>query len=207
MSAIRRNGSVGNIGVEERLWGRCRQVNDDTNDAGDAATMQTTAATITHATAAEMRQATAVAAEMRQAAAAAATTTQTVARTRPAPDATEMLQAIWQRQRARVGERLELIERAMQALAQGRLDTSLQAEAERAAHMLAGSLGTFGFMHASRAAHELEVELAAPQPARAASIASLLREVREELGGQKPRQAREELGGQRFREAREEVSS
>ena len=77
-----------------------------------------------------------------------------------APDATDMLRAIWQRQRLRVSERVELIERAAGALGIGQLDASLQAEAQRAAHMLAGSLGTFGFAQASLAAHELEVELA-----------------------------------------------
>ncbi|HEY7952718.1 MAG TPA: Hpt domain-containing protein [Solirubrobacteraceae bacterium] len=98
-----------------------------------------------------------------------------------APNATEMLRAIWQRQRLRVSERIELIERAAHALAQGQLDVSLNHEAERAAHMLAGSLGTFGFVHASHAAHELEVELADPRPAHAASVAALLSEVRHEV--------------------------
>lgn len=99
-----------------------------------------------------------------------------------APDATEMLHAIWQRQQVRVGERVELIERAAGALGQGQLDASLQDEAERAAHMLAGSLGTFGFAGASRAAHELELELAHPRRARSAVIAGLLSEVRGEVG-------------------------
>lgn len=98
-----------------------------------------------------------------------------------APDASEMLRAIWQRQQVRVGERVELIERAAQALAQGQLDASLQDEAERAAHMLAGSLGTFGFAKASRAAHELEVELGDPRQAHAAAIAGLLSEMRGEV--------------------------
>jgi HPt (histidine-containing phosphotransfer) domain-containing protein len=98
-----------------------------------------------------------------------------------APDATEMLRAIWQRQRLCVSERVELIERAAHALAQGQLDVSLNDEAERAAHMLAGSLGIFGFAQASRAAHELEVELADPLPTHAASVAALLHEVRHEV--------------------------
>ncbi len=104
------------------------------------------------------------------------------------PDATEMLRAIWQRQQVRVGERVELIERATKALGQGRLDASLLTEALRAAHMLAGSLGTFGFTEASRAAHELELELERvaleltdPQPLRVTAMEDLLTEMHRDL--------------------------
>ena len=104
------------------------------------------------------------------------------------PDATELLRAIWQRHQVRVGERVELIERAAHALGHGQLDASLQQEALRAAHMLAGSLGTFGFAQASRAAHELEGELervtpppADPQPQHAVAMAELLAQVRSDL--------------------------
>jgi len=108
---------------------------------------------------------------------------------RVALDATDMLRAIWLRQQVRVGERVELIGRAAHALGQGQLDAMLRDEAERAAHMLAGSLGTFGFADASRAALELELKLAhlalepaQAQPARAAAMASLLAQMRSELG-------------------------
>jgi chemotaxis protein histidine kinase CheA len=104
------------------------------------------------------------------------------------PDATEMLRAIWQRQQVRVSERVELIERAAKALGQGQLDASLLTEALRAAHMLAGSLGTFGFTEASRAAHELELELERvtlelkdPQPLRVTAMADLLAEMHRDL--------------------------
>jgi HPt (histidine-containing phosphotransfer) domain-containing protein len=104
------------------------------------------------------------------------------------PDATEMLRAIWQRQQVRVGERVELVERAAQALGQGQLDASLLTEATRAAHMLAGSLGTFGFAEASRAAHALELELERvtlelkdPQPLRVTAMAELLAELHGDL--------------------------
>ncbi|HUN79317.1 MAG TPA: Hpt domain-containing protein [Solirubrobacteraceae bacterium] len=72
-----------------------------------------------------------------------------------------LLGAVWERQRGRIGERLASIERAVRALARDELDAETRRVAERAAHMLAGSLGTFGFAGASDAARELERELAA----------------------------------------------
>jgi HPt (histidine-containing phosphotransfer) domain-containing protein len=122
---------------------------------------------------------------------------------RVALDATDMLHAIWRRQQVRVGERVELIEHAAHALGQGQLGATLRDEAQRAAHMLAGSLGTFGFADASRAALELELELAGleleparPMPARAAAMTSLLAELRRDLrDGSEQQRAGSQQGG------------
>ncbi len=71
-----------------------------------------------------------------------------------------------------------MIERAIAALANESLDADLRREAERAAHMLAGSVGMFGFLDASDAAHSLEAELAQPMSDRAPQLFALLARVR-----------------------------
>lgn len=115
----------------------------------------------------------------------------------PAPDTTlaeahvaehaawtvDALRAVWAHQQGRVDERIETIERAVQALAGDRLDAQLRRAAQRAAHMLAGSLGMFGFVRASRAAHNIELELGCSTPARAQVLAALLTSVRSGVRG------------------------
>jgi len=81
----------------------------------------------------------------------------------------EALQAVWEHQHDRVSERIDSIERAIDALADGRLDADMKRDAERAAHMLAGSLGMFGFIEASDAAHILELALSASASASASA--------------------------------------
>jgi HPt (histidine-containing phosphotransfer) domain-containing protein len=71
-----------------------------------------------------------------------------------------------------------VIERAIAALASDRLDTDLRRDAERAAHMLAGSIGMFGFIRASKAARDLELQLAHPTPDRVPALSALLLRVR-----------------------------
>lgn len=95
----------------------------------------------------------------------------------------DALRVVWERQQERVDCRIELAERAVAALAEGRLDDDLRAEAERAAHMLAGSLGMFGFIDASDAARELEAELARPAPESAQVSSVLLRRLRSGIQG------------------------
>lgn len=68
----------------------------------------------------------------------------------------EALQAVWERQRGLVDERVALIEEAVAALGQARLHAQSRENARRAAHMLAGSLGMFGFADASSAAASLQ---------------------------------------------------
>ena len=96
----------------------------------------------------------------------------------------EALQTVWERQRDRVGERIDTIERTIAVLSENRLDDELRHEAERAAHMLAGSVGMFGFIDASRLARELERELAYALPDRAAALAALAQDLRDGLQGE-----------------------
>jgi HPt (histidine-containing phosphotransfer) domain-containing protein len=90
----------------------------------------------------------------------------------------EALRSVWERQQDRVGERIGVIERAVAALADDRLDTDLRREAERATHMLAGSVGMFGFIDASDAARELESKLADPTSDQAPELSMLLLRLR-----------------------------
>jgi len=93
------------------------------------------------------------------------------------------LRTVWEHQQDRVSDRIDVIEHAIAALADDRLDTDLRADAERAAHMLAGSLGMFGFIGACGAAHELEAELAHPTPERTAALPALLLRLRSGVRG------------------------
>jgi diguanylate cyclase (GGDEF)-like protein len=105
----------------------------------------------------------------------------------PAPDT---LAAIWERHRASMLERIGLIERAIAALTAGQLGEAQCAEARRAAHTLAGSVGTFGFVRASRVAGELELALGHPAAAQAPSLSALLATVRTELRSEVARPVR-----------------
>jgi diguanylate cyclase (GGDEF)-like protein len=103
---------------------------------------------------------------------------------RPDPTSEDALRAIWQEHRADVMERVGVIERAVAALGKTELDEPLRIEAQRAAHLLIGSVGTFGFTRASEVARELELELSDPNPARAQAMAKLLATVHRELEGE-----------------------
>lgn len=59
--------------------------------------------------------------------------------------------------------RLKVVEDAAMALQAGPLTEEMRKAAHTEAHKLAGALGTYGFMDASRAAHELEVLLVEPK--------------------------------------------
>jgi hypothetical protein len=95
----------------------------------------------------------------------------------------EELGAIWGRQQEGVRERIDTIERALDALAEGHLDPDLACNSQRAAHTLAGSMGTFGFVEASHAARAIELELEHPRRDRALVLAALLLEVRAGVAG------------------------
>jgi len=95
----------------------------------------------------------------------------------------DALRSVWERQRNRVNDRIDLIERAIAALAAGRLDADLRGEAVRTAHMLAGSVGMFGFIRASDAAHSLELELAHPALDRVPALSALALRVRDGVRG------------------------
>jgi chemotaxis protein histidine kinase CheA len=97
----------------------------------------------------------------------------------------DLLQAIWSEQQPLLDERIGVIERAASALDQNRLGERLRAEAQRAAHMLAGSIGIFGFDDASQAAHALELELACPSRERAQTMHALTSRLRNVHAGRR----------------------
>jgi chemotaxis protein histidine kinase CheA len=86
---------------------------------------------------------------------------------------TVSLDTIWRRYHGEIDERVQLVGRATAELQAGYLSPLLCEDARRAAHMLAGSVGTFGFRVASDAAHALELELAGGCPSGAAAVVEL----------------------------------
>ncbi|MCW2780158.1 MAG: Two component response regulator receiver modulated diguanylate cyclase [Marmoricola sp.] len=74
----------------------------------------------------------------------------------------ERLQAIYQHARASFAEELAAIDAAVTQLETGALDEPQQRAAERAAHRLAGTAGTFGFPEATEPARRLEDAFAHP---------------------------------------------
>ncbi len=92
----------------------------------------------------------------------------------------DALATVWESQRDVVAERVVVIEQATHASADGRLDADLRDRARRAAHMLAGSLGMFGFGDASAAAGSIELALSQPTLG-AAELAALLADMRRDI--------------------------
>jgi hypothetical protein len=86
----------------------------------------------------------------------------------------DLVQSVWVEQRHLLAERVDVIERAALALEEDCLGEELRAQAQRAAHMLAGSVGIFGLQRAGEAARDLELELARPSPERAPIVRRLL---------------------------------
>lgn len=69
------------------------------------------------------------------------------------------IRLIWEKSRPVVRERISVLEHAHAQLLAGALTEAERGAAEREAHKLAGSLGTFGFHDASAAAAALEAKL------------------------------------------------
>lgn len=91
-------------------------------------------------------------------------------------DLNAALAAIWERSRPLVRERLETVEAAAAAVRTGTLDADARHEGVRAAHQLAGSLGTFGLAEGTELARELEGEFAGNADAdRVADLSARLR--------------------------------
>jgi diguanylate cyclase (GGDEF)-like protein len=91
---------------------------------------------------------------------------------------------VWAKYRDQVLARVDVLEAAALGLLEGRLDREGRREAEREAHKLAGSVGTFGFAEGSRLAREAETLLAgpaAPGQAEALRLADLAVALRREL--------------------------
>jgi HPt (histidine-containing phosphotransfer) domain-containing protein len=72
------------------------------------------------------------------------------------------LARLWATHRAEVDARLATIDAAVEQCDDGVLDDASHAAATRAAHQLAGTVGTFGFAAASEHAAALEQRLADP---------------------------------------------
>jgi chemotaxis protein histidine kinase CheA len=66
------------------------------------------------------------------------------------------LGAIWAEHEATTLDRVALLEDAVERLIAGELSDHKREHARRASHMLAGSVGMFGFERSSAAAHALE---------------------------------------------------
>ncbi len=67
--------------------------------------------------------------------------------------------AVWQHFQGQVIHQVSVIEQAIEALSQGVVDAELLTVAQREAHSLAGSLGTFGMPEGSRLAAHIETTL------------------------------------------------
>ncbi|HEX6909369.1 MAG TPA: response regulator [Longimicrobium sp.] len=103
-----------------------------------------------------------------------------------APGLSAAVAGVWARYRDQVLARVDVLESAALGLLEGRLDRDARREAEREAHKLAGSVGTFGFAEASRLSREAETMLAGPNPpgqADALRLADLAVAIRRELAG------------------------
>jgi diguanylate cyclase (GGDEF)-like protein len=90
----------------------------------------------------------------------------------------------WQRFRGTILQRVDAVEGAAVAVLEGGLDEACRRHAEREAHKLAGSVGTFGFAQASRLAREVEIVLQGSQPlgqAEALKLTDLAVALRREL--------------------------
>lgn len=91
------------------------------------------------------------------------------------------LAALWEKFRDGTFRRVAVLDDAVLALREGRMDDELRRAAEREAHKLSGAAGTFGFAEATRLAREAEQmlegtdPLAPPQVLRLAELAAALR--------------------------------
>jgi diguanylate cyclase (GGDEF)-like protein len=91
---------------------------------------------------------------------------------------------LWERFKGSITGQVDVLEQAIMALIEGHLDHDLRRQAEREAHKLAGSLGTFGFTEGSRLAREMEHRLQGSGPleqAQALPLAELVVALRREL--------------------------
>jgi len=68
---------------------------------------------------------------------------------------------LWQKHLPLMWSRVEVLERAVEALNRGAIADDLKLQAAGEAHKLAGSLGSFGLEMASDSAHQIETLLAA----------------------------------------------
>ncbi|MBA3655885.1 MAG: response regulator [Gemmatimonadaceae bacterium] len=102
------------------------------------------------------------------------------------------LAAVWARFRDSTLARIDILEAAALSILENKLSPDERASAEREAHKLAGSAGTFGFPRSSRIARELEQRLSSREltPAEAVPLSELIIALRRDLEGT-PAAARE----------------
>lgn len=100
------------------------------------------------------------------------------------------VEAIWSRRRADVVARVEVLGGAVAALHADELEEAQRESAEREAHKLAGSLGTFGFARGSELAREIEQVFGVPSgpeesdaPRLSEAVRALERELSKPAGG------------------------
>jgi diguanylate cyclase (GGDEF)-like protein len=94
------------------------------------------------------------------------------------------MSAIWERSQDVIMGRVVVIEGAVLALLAGNLTAESRRQAEREAHKLAGTVGTFGFWDASKLAHEAEELLAGAEPIAPADtmrLSNVAKQLRREL--------------------------
>lgn len=92
--------------------------------------------------------------------------------------------SLWERFKESIIGQVDVLEQAIMALMEERLDHDLQRQAEREAHKLAGSLGMFGFAEGSRLAREMEYRLQGSvtlEQTQALPLAELVIALRREL--------------------------
>lgn len=104
-----------------------------------------------------------------------------------APDPAQVMSAIanlWTKVKPTMLERVTTIENATLALMEGSLPDDPRREAEREAHKIAGSAGSFGFANASKTGQEIELVLGQPTELTyddALRLADLVVKLRDEL--------------------------
>jgi len=81
-----------------------------------------------------------------------------------------LLQELWQRHLPSTQERLDLVKSAVEAASAGHLEEAVRAEAQAAAHKLAGNLGMFGHKEAGEVASEIEYILKTYTPTSVPSL-------------------------------------
>ena len=91
----------------------------------------------------------------------------------PANRVATSLAALWDKFRDGMFRRVDVLDEAAVALLAGRLDEAGRRAAEREAHKLAGSVGTFGFAEASRMGREAELMLEGTRPLGPAEVLRL----------------------------------
>jgi len=92
------------------------------------------------------------------------------------------LEEVWQECRQSYCDRLSVIQQAVTALQSDTLTPEQQHQAEREAHTLVGSLGSFGLDAASRLSRQIQQILKRSQPINPSETAQLI-QLMEELGG------------------------